>query len=96
VKTSGEQLQTDDGVNDDDEYYEQRNVKQRHHSFENRIENNLKTCIRQLNQSVDQSTNLQSSIRPSVHLSIHVYLLTYLRLYCVNMFVPHCYQLSGE
>ena len=44
VKTAGEQLEADDGVDDDDEYDEQRDVEQRHHSFENRIQNNLKTC----------------------------------------------------
>jgi len=44
VKAAGEQLQTNDGVDNDDEYYEQRDVKQRHHSFENRVQNNLKTC----------------------------------------------------
>ena len=43
VKTAGEQLEADDGVDDDDEYDEQRDVEQRHHSFENRIQNNLKT-----------------------------------------------------
>jgi len=53
VKTAGEQLQTDDGVDDDDEDDEQRDVKQRHHSFENRIQHNLKTCIgRQQHQSL--------------------------------------------
>jgi len=44
VKAAGEQLEPDDGVNDNDKYYEQCDVKQRHHCFENRIQNNLKTC----------------------------------------------------
>jgi len=47
VKAAGEQLQSDDGVNYDDENDEQRDVKQRHHSFENRVQNNLKTCSSQ-------------------------------------------------
>ena len=35
VENSGEELEADDGVNNDDEYDEQRDVKQRHHCFEN-------------------------------------------------------------
>lgn len=35
VKAAGEEFETDDGVDDDDEYDEQSDVEQRHHGFEN-------------------------------------------------------------
>lgn len=38
-----EQLEPDDGVDDDDEDDQQRDVKQRHHGFQDRVQYDLKT-----------------------------------------------------
>ena len=41
VQLAGEEFQADDGVNDDDEYDEQRNVQQWHHGSEDGVEHHL-------------------------------------------------------
>ena len=45
MELAGEELQTNNGVDDDDEDDEQGDVKQRDHSPHDGVENHLKTCI---------------------------------------------------
>lgn len=44
VQLALEQLQSNDGVDDDEENYQEEDVKQWHHGRDNWIENNLQTC----------------------------------------------------
>ena len=46
VKFAFEQLQTNNGVNNDDKYHKQGNVKQRHHGSQNGVKNHLQTWNR--------------------------------------------------
>lgn len=44
VKVAAEQFESDDGIDDDDEQYEQGDVKQRNHRLDDGIQYNLQTC----------------------------------------------------
>lgn len=43
MKDAREQLQANDSVDDDDEQHEERNVEQRDHGFEDRVQYDLET-----------------------------------------------------
>lgn len=48
MQDSREQLETNDGVDDDDEQHQEGNVEQRHHSLQDRVEHDLETWKRYL------------------------------------------------
>ena len=66
VQLALEQLQPDDGIDDDDKYHKQRNVKQRHHGSQNGVEDHLQTCERETKRSELRTTRSSVSRRQAV------------------------------
>lgn len=52
-----EELQTDDGIDDDDKQHEQRDMQQGHHGLDNGIQNYLETY----NGKTTKSNNIEIS-----------------------------------
>jgi len=56
VKIATEQLKSDDRIDDDDEQYQQRDMQQWNHRFENGIEHHLQACAPHTNKCIILNT----------------------------------------
>lgn len=52
-----EELLPHNGIDDDHEEDEQRDVQQRHHGFDNGVQDNLQTCTREKGEGLSHMSN---------------------------------------